>query len=225
MAYIFFCVLCYFFQIFFLAAEAKKHIRLSLLLKGLASASFVALGIYCMQKTGNTLFAGFVVSGLILDAIADVVFNIRFLRPKQEKTSFLAGTAFFFAGHLLYLASLLQIASFRVILFSAVITAVVIVTAVLIVPMKRLPPAYRVAGVIYFTTICLMVCMACGNFLTDFNSKNTLLYLAGAVLFISSDIILVTNTFTKHKKYGLRVTNLVLYYTGQLLISFSLLFI
>lgn len=225
MAYIFFCVLCYFFQIIFLAAEAKKHIRLSLLLKGLASSSFVALGIYCMQKTDNRMFAGFVVCGLILDAVADVVFNIRFLRPKQEKVSFLAGTAFFFAGHLMYLASLLQIASFRVIIAAALITFVIIVSAVLVVPMKRLPPAYRVAGVIYFTTICLMVCVAAGNFIMDVSSKNTLLYLIGAVLFIASDIILVSNTFSKHKKYGLRVSNLLLYYTGQLIICFSLLFV
>ena len=60
--FLFIYIYFYFFQIIFLAAEAKKHIRLSLLLKGLASSSFVALGIYCMQKTGNRMFAGFVVS-------------------------------------------------------------------------------------------------------------------------------------------------------------------
>lgn len=225
MAYILLCVFCYVFQLIFLFVEAKKLFKLSLVFKGLASLTFVALGILCMQKTQNKVFAGFIITGLFLDAIADVVFNIRFVIPQKEKASFLAGTAFFFLGHVMYLASLIPISVLPVIIFSLAVTVAVISVAVRLLPLKRLPPAYRVAGVIYFTTICLMVCIAAGNLIVTPASMNARIYFAGAVLFIASDIILSKNTFSKKKNYGLRVTNLFLYYTGQLLIAFSLLFI
>ncbi len=219
------CALCYVFQIIFLIVEAKKHFKQSLVFKGLASLSFVILGILCLHKTQNKVFAGFIITGLVLDAIADVVFNIRFVVPQKEKASFLAGTAFFFAGHVMYLASLIPIAQLPVIVFSLAVTVAVISVAIRVLPLKRLPPAYRVAGVIYFFTICLMVCISAGNLIVNPASVNARIYLCGAVLFISSDIILCKNTFAKKKNYGLRVTNLFLYYTGQLLIGFSLLFI
>ena len=54
---------------------------------------------------------------------------------------------------------------------------------------------------------------------------NSLIYLLGAILFTISDIVLIFNTFGKTSKFYLRVTNLLLYYLGQLAIALSLLFI
>ena len=41
---------------------------------------------------------------------------------------------------------------------------------------------------------------------------------------IRSSIVLILNTFGPESKFSLRVTNLSLYYVGQLLIALSLLF-
>jgi uncharacterized membrane protein YhhN len=48
------------------------------------------------------------------------------------------------------------------------------------------------------------------------------MFAAGAVSFLISDIVLILNTFGKETKFTLRVTNLTLYYIGQLLIALSL---
>ena len=41
-------------------------------------------------------------------------------------------------------------------------------------------------------------------------------------LFLISDIVLILNTFGPETKTSLRITNIVLYYIGQLLIALSL---
>ena len=51
------------------------------------------------------------------------------------------------------------------------------------------------------------------------------MFAAGAFLFLVSDIVLILNTFGPKSKFSLRVTNLSLYYVGQLLIALSLLFV
>ena len=51
------------------------------------------------------------------------------------------------------------------------------------------------------------------------------LFAAGSVLFLVSDIVLILNTFGKETRQSLRVTNISLYYLGQLLIALSLLFL
>ena len=57
------------------------------------------------------------------------------------------------------------------------------------------------------------------------NDTNSILYALGAVLFTLSDIVLIFNTFGGATKYSMRITNLSLYYIGQLLIALSLFFI
>ena len=51
------------------------------------------------------------------------------------------------------------------------------------------------------------------------------MFAGGALLFLLSDIVLILNTFGKETKQGLRVTNIGLYYAGQILIALSLLFL
>lgn len=227
-SYFLLCFLCVLFQIIFLFVEKKGKMKLSLLFKGLASLMFIILGFLCMQKGQNKKFAAFIVTGLIFDGIGDVVINLRFAFEKIKHLSFLGGAAFFFVGHVLYLVSLISISDLSIILWSCVITAILITVVMKLIHLKRRPPLYRVAGVIYFSTICLMVCIAAGNLILNFSSiyaQYARVFFVGAVLFIASDIILVKNTFAKKKNYVMRVTNLVLYYIGQLLIGLSLLFI
>ena len=69
----------------------------------------------------------------------------------------------------------------------------------------------------------LLNCVAIGNLIT-FPSAFTGLFAAGAVFFLVSDIVLILNTFGSETRQSLRVTNIALYYIGQLLIALSLLF-
>ena len=46
-----------------------------------------------------------------------------------------------------------------------------------------------------------------------------------ASMFLDSDVELILNTFGKETKQSLRVTNISLYYAGQILIALSLMFL
>lgn len=51
------------------------------------------------------------------------------------------------------------------------------------------------------------------------------IFAAGGLFFLVSDIMLILNTFGSETKQSLRVTNISLYYIGQLLIALSLRFL
>ena len=58
-----------------------------------------------------------------------------------------------------------------------------------------------------------------------FSSVITGIFAAGGLFFLVSDIMLILNTFGSETKQSLRVTNISLYYIGQLLIALSLRFL
>ena len=76
---------------------------------------------------------------------------------------------------------------------------------------------------VYIGAIVLLNCAAVANLLAA-PSSFTGLFAAGAVFFLASDVVLILNTFGSETKQSLRVTNVMLYYVGQLLIALSLLF-
>ena len=47
-------------------------------------------------------------------------------------------------------------------------------------------------------------------------------YAIGAVLFMVSDIVLIFNTFSGKTRFSMRITNLSLYYIGQMMIALCL---
>ena len=77
---------------------------------------------------------------------------------------------------------------------------------------------------VYIGAIMLLNCVAIGNLITS-PSAFTAIFAAGAVFFLVSDIVLILNTFGQKTRQSLRVTNISLYYIGQLLIAVSLLFL
>jgi uncharacterized membrane protein YhhN len=84
--------------------------------------------------------------------------------------------------------------------------------------------AFKIFGVIYIGAIVILNCVAIGNLLSA-PSVFTGVFAAGAALFLISDIVLILNTFGSETKLRLRITNIGLYYIGQLLIALSLMFI
>ena len=67
----------------------------------------------------------------------------------------------------------------------------------------------------------LLNCVAIANLIT-MQSPFSMVFAAGAVLFLISDIVLILNTFGSEFRQSLRNTNICLYYAGQLLIAMSL---
>lgn len=236
------CVL----QGIFITVEHKKHYVGAVILKGLASVVFCIIGYFALSfaafvcglssnsqlvemagKTVEKVFlmkiAKLIFSGLILGAIGDILLNLRFVFEKQGQKIFLLGIAAFLAGHIVYLISLINFSNYYLICSTCgVILAAILLT--IIFKSFDVKLAFKIFGVLYLGAVCLMACFAVGNYFSN-KSTYTLLYALGALLFLVSDVVLIFNTFGKTTKFSLRITNLSLYYVGQLLIASSIFFI
>lgn len=214
--------LCYFFQIVFLVLEKKQKMVQTLYLKGLASATFVVLGAISFIKTNNPFFATFILIGLVFDALADVVFNLRFAFKKIEHLSFASGTLLFFVGHIFYLVALIPQINHQWIYLIIGLGFGAIVQIVFLIILENVSLAYRIYGIIYIAMVSTMTAMGIGNLVTNLRTPGSTLFAIGAVFFLISDILLIFNTFSHKKIYPVRVISFMTYYTGQLLIATSL---
>ncbi|MBP1556057.1 MAG: Ig-like domain-containing protein, partial [Oscillospiraceae bacterium] len=212
------CVMCAVIAAVFLDRERKGKYVPAVILKGLASLCFVAIGKICSPGTHT---AALILCGLVVGCVADVLLNLRMVFSKKGQLIFLVGILVFLTGHILYLAAVLGMEANVPVCFAA---AAVLTALLMIWIFRRITakPAFKIFGVVYIGAIVLLNCSAVWNLVTD-PSAFTAVFAAGAVLFLISDIVLILNTFGKEFRQSLRYTNIGLYYAGQLLIAFSLL--
>lgn len=204
----------------FLWKESREEYVPAVILKGMASLCFVLLGVLCSPGTQTSRM---IVAGLVLGCVADVLLNLRWVFKEKGQMIFLVGILVFLSGHVLYLAAILPLSDHPV----ACCVAGVFLTALLMVCIFRritAKKAFKIFGVVYIGAIVLLNCVAIGNLLAA-PSVFTALFAAGAAFFLVSDIVLILNTFGTETKQSLRVTNILLYYIGQILIAISLRFV
>ena len=211
---------CLCLMVLFLIRESRKEYVPAVILKGLASACFVALG-FLLSDGSKT--AQLITAGLLLGAIADVLLNLRLVFPEKGQPIFLVGILVFLSGHILYLAAMIRDAAYW---WICVIAGVILTALLMAWIFKRITAkkAFKIFGVIYIGAIVLLNCVAIGNLIAS-PSAFTAMFAVGAILFLLSDIVLILNTFGKETKQSLRVTNISLYYAGQILIALSLMFL
>ncbi|MBQ1289780.1 MAG: lysoplasmalogenase [Lachnospiraceae bacterium] len=213
-------ILCLCLAALFMWTEKKENYMGAVILKGLASLCFVLVGV--MAGNGGQL-AKLIVTGLLLGCVADVLLNLRWVFPKKGQLIFLVGILVFLGGHVVYLAAVLPMADN----WAVCVVVGVVLTALLmkwIFSKITAKKAFKIFGVFYLGAIMLLNCVAVSN-LVSAPSAFTGLFAVGALLFLISDIVLILNTFGPKSKFSLRVTNLSLYYIGQLLIAWSMLFV
>ena len=212
-------IACLVFAAAFLFQERRERYVPAVVLKGLASVCFVILGILFSP---GTLLAKRIVCGLILGCIADVLLNLRYVVGEKGQLVFLLGILVFLSGHILYLAAVAGLRANRPVCLAvgAVLTALLMAWIFRRITAK---PAFKIFGVFYLGAIMILNCVAAGNLIAN-PSAFTGLFAAGAVFFLVSDIVLILNTFGSETRQSLRVTNVSLYYVGQLLIALSLRF-
>lgn len=213
-------ILCLCLAALFIWMEKKESYVAAVILKGLASLCFVSVGV--MAGNGSQL-AKLVITGLALGCAADVLLNLRWVFPRKGQLIFLVGILVFLSGHIVYLAAVLP----RAKSWAACIVVGVVLTALLmkwIFSKITAKKAFKIFGIFYLGAIMLLNCVAVSNLITA-PSAFSALFAAGALLFLISDIVLILNTFGQESKFSLRVTNLSLYYIGQLMIAWSLLFV
>lgn len=219
---LFFLLACLAVMAVYIYVEGLEKWTAAVILKGCASLLFVLLGFECSKVFANTQFCKMVRIGLVLGLIADILLNLRFVFKAKGKIVFLVGILVFLAGHVLYLCALVPTVNNVLI----PIIAGVILSALLlkwIFTKIEAEKAFKIFGVFYIGVIVIMNCFAFANLAQDITNTRYIVFTIGAVLFLASDIVLILNTFGKESKRSLRITNLVLYYLGQILIAFSMM--
>ena len=210
--------LCLCLAAVFLWQEYKKNYVAAVILKGLASACFVVLG---FLLSDGSQAARLITIGLLLGCIADVLLNLRYVFEKKGQLIFLIGIAVFLSGHILYLVAVLQGAKYWWIcmIAGAILTALLMMWIFQRITAKK---AFKIFGVVYIGAIVLLNCVAIGNLIAS-PSAFTAIFAAGSLLFLISDIVLIINNFGGKNRPELRITNLSLYYIGQICIALCLL--
>ena len=207
-------------QALFIKTEHEENYKKAVFLKGLASFMFVMVGVLAWIKYGDHSLVKTIVAGLIFGMAGDILLNLRFVFPENGKKIFLTGILAFLIGHILYLKAIIPLSSGP--LVPALIGAVIAATLLAyIFKTMEVNIAYKVFGVFYLGAVIIMTCIAISNALAAPDTFR-IMYAAGAVFFTLSDIVLIFNTFGKTTKFSLRITNLSLYYIGQVLIALSL---
>lgn len=220
MKYLIFAFLCAVLAAAFIVVEHKEKYVPAVVLKGTASLCFVVLGVLGGKLCGDAQFANRVIIGLVLGCVADVLLNLRFVFKEKGQLVFLVGILVFLSGHILYLAALIPHCPslWLCLMIGAVLTALVLMWIFRRITAKK---AFKIFGVFYIGAIVIMNCVAFGALMAD-PSAGLGVFAAGAVLFLVSDVVLILNTFGSETKFSLRITNLGLYYLGQILIALSL---
>lgn len=221
MQYLYLCPICLLIAAVFIFVEKIERYLVADVIKGVASAFFVLLGILGAMKSNDASFARLVVCGLILGAIADVLLNLRYVyEGTKGKIAFLAGIVVFLLGHVAYMVACIPYCK----VLPAAIVFGVILSALLLYWIFGLIEAelsLKVFGVVYIGAIVILNCMALIVLLGSFNA-HWLMFFGGTLLFLVSDVVLILNTFGSNPTFTMRVINLALYYVGQLMIALSL---
>ncbi|MBR4421971.1 MAG: lysoplasmalogenase [Erysipelotrichaceae bacterium] len=192
-------------QALFIKTEHDEKYLLADILKGSASLMFVLIG-------------------LVFGMIGDILLNLRYVFPKHGQKIFLAGIVAFLIGHIMYLLALIPQAQ-HVWIWYCVIIGALAAGALLAYIFKTMEvkKAFKIFGIFYLGAVFIMTAIALGIAIFT-PSKRALIYAVGAVLFTASDVVLIFNTFSGVSRFSMRITNLTLYYLGQILIACSLFF-
>lgn len=116
-------------DVWFIRTEYAGNMAKATLLKGIASAFFVLLGLVCFLKV-RTAAGQLIFIGLILGLFGDVFLNLRNqFEGAKSRAVFAVGILAFLSGHFLYIAALIR-QSASILLLSAILTAVLSVVAI-----------------------------------------------------------------------------------------------
>ena len=215
------CLACLVVAAAFIYVEHIKKFLAADIVKGLASVLFVVVGILSAGIAKDDSYARIIVIGLVIGAIADVLLNLRYVfEGELGQRVFLVGIIVFLIGHIVYIVG---IAPRCPSLLAGIVLGIAVAAALLwwIFGKITAKPAFKAFGVVYIGAISILNCVAATTMLLAPTAHAAIFFL-GALLFLVSDVVLILNTFGGEFRFSFRVTNLMLYYAGQLLIALSL---
>ena len=214
-------ILCIIFDLGYLYFGKKNKNYLALFSKTFAALCFIIIG-YMSLKINESSFALGIFIGMLFDGVGDFLLAIRNIN--HSKRWFIIGGFSFLIGHILYISSELDVAfsikKDSMYLFILLGILLGLCSMFIILKICNVSKAYKIFGHIYAPAIFCVFTLALYTYL-NFNILANLVFLIGAAMFVSSDMILIINNFGMKKKW-MHPTYSLLYFVGQLMIACSL---
>lgn len=201
----------------------KEHASafVSLGWKSASSLGFLFVGSCCLVETADVEYGRWMMVGLVLGALGDVLLALPFCYPKWKDHFFLGGLSAFLLGHLAYAKALYAMTDTLGIL--AVIVSVLLAFAVIAL-LERHQVAFqsmRLPSTLYAAVILFMEMCALGH-LWDGPMYGGILNIA-ALCFVLSDLVLAFILFGNQNTIKMTRWNLSLYYMAQFLLALTML--
>ncbi|MDY4077511.1 MAG: lysoplasmalogenase [Clostridium sp.] len=189
-------------------------------LKILTSFLFVILGAISYKKgKSNKKYSLFIILGLIFSMFGDTFLAI----DKNQSICFYLGVVAFVIAHIMYITGFSNCTKLTLrdfIVFLLIFTPIILIMVIGKFDFHGMFPVL----VFYAIIICFMVSKALSltKYYND-NKKAVIMTIAGAVMFLISDIILLFILFYTKEYMLLRSeTNWIVYYPGQAILAMSL---
>lgn len=202
-------------------AEYRGRARLRVIAKLVASTAFVLLGLAAIEL-GTSPYSELsvaIVVGLVFGAIGDA------LLLGRGKQWFMAGLVAFLIGHIAYVVAVTFVESPQswLPLAGPLAALPVIVGGAALVHLWPRLGSMKIPVILYVITIVTMVIAAIAAARgTTMSEPHRYFFLAGAILFFVSDLAVARDRFVA-RTFANKAWGLPAYFTGQLLIAWSLL--
>lgn len=214
------CLLFLFVVLYYIFKEHSSAFT-ALGWKSASSFCFLLVGFCTFAACEDRWYGGWMLAGLVLGAIGDVLLALPFCYPKRKDFFFLTGLLFFLFGHLAYVAALYVMP-----MNAGVLTAIcsVLLALLVIAGLTRSKvdfEAMRLPSTVYAAVILFMEACALWH-LQDGMAYGGILNIA-TLCFVMSDLILAFILFGNRSTARMTRWNLSLYYTAQLLLALTML--
>lgn len=210
----------------------------SFILKVVSAALFVICGVLCVQISGNnTPYANLIIIGLILGFFGDVFLH----SLSSNKLHFVIGFLSFFAGHFFYIAAYWKAIrttypaanffAWQELLVTVVFLGALLTAFVMKGVFKGKTPllvVFTVYGFVLATMMTKSFRYAIGEIAYGTNDHMVAVFFTvaiGGLLFSISDAILGYTIPAGTTSRALRIVNIGTYFTAQILIALSILFV
>ena len=150
-----------------------------------------------------------------------MLFRSRFVSAKYDEPCLKAGTAFFFAGHIMYIAA--TAVSCCSVYIAALPLSFVLCLAIITILLKKIEvkKELKMLGIIYFVVMISTFSFAAAVMIMTGVSEFTRLLVIGTFIFMISDILYILTQFGRVKRGWYNGANLITYYMAQVMIAIT----
>lgn len=205
----------------FLRAFYHKKFKKALLMKGLASACFVAFGAYNFFSREFSWPTLAIFVGLCWGIIGDEIIALCQIYPNSDTQHFIGGGVFFVVGHVFYVLALLILTGFNPIYVALVLAVAVVLSTIYGRKRDYLPENIKNSLRLYLGIVAVFTAISVSGFLSK-SSYGTALFALGGILFTISDNILFAFKYGNRPRYRQNVTLHIAYYIAQFAIALSI---